>query len=143
MPDGVVMLSEPYRLAADVWGIGFKTADTIAASVGIARPPASFVPQPGWSTRWCGGSPGGGTCPSSGSSTIVATRQATATSPAHSSDTGAHTRLAEGIHSRKVTSMARSACSQGWPRGGGFPATGHDKNVITAPTAAPTPGAVR
>jgi exodeoxyribonuclease V alpha subunit len=28
---------EPYRLAADVWGIGFKTADTIAASVGIAR----------------------------------------------------------------------------------------------------------
>ena len=28
--------SEPYRLAADVWGIGFKTADTIAAAVGIA-----------------------------------------------------------------------------------------------------------
>jgi len=28
---------EPYRLAADVWGIGFKTADTIAAAVGIAR----------------------------------------------------------------------------------------------------------
>jgi exodeoxyribonuclease V alpha subunit len=28
---------QPYRLAADVWGIGFKTADTIAASVGIAR----------------------------------------------------------------------------------------------------------
>jgi len=27
---------EPYRLAKDVWGIGFKTADTIAASVGIA-----------------------------------------------------------------------------------------------------------
>ncbi len=27
---------QPYRLAADVWGIGFKTADTIAASVGIA-----------------------------------------------------------------------------------------------------------
>ena len=27
---------EPYRLAADVWGIGFKTADTIAAAVGIA-----------------------------------------------------------------------------------------------------------
>ena len=27
----------PYRLASDVWGIGFKTADTIAASVGIAR----------------------------------------------------------------------------------------------------------
>ncbi len=32
-----VVRSEPYRLAADVWGIGFKTADTIAASVGIAR----------------------------------------------------------------------------------------------------------
>ena len=31
-----VVRSEPYRLAADVWGIGFKTADTIAASVGIA-----------------------------------------------------------------------------------------------------------
>src|SRR5206468_305003 len=29
--------NEPYRLAADVWGIGFKTADTIAMSVGIAR----------------------------------------------------------------------------------------------------------
>jgi exodeoxyribonuclease V alpha subunit len=28
---------EPYRLAADVWGIGFKTADAIAAAVGIAR----------------------------------------------------------------------------------------------------------
>ncbi len=30
-----VVRSEPYRLAADVWGIGFKTADTIAAAVGI------------------------------------------------------------------------------------------------------------
>ena len=27
---------EPYKLAAEIWGIGFKTADTIAASVGIA-----------------------------------------------------------------------------------------------------------
>ncbi|HUJ64074.1 MAG TPA: ATP-dependent RecD-like DNA helicase, partial [Acidimicrobiales bacterium] len=27
--------NEPYRLAAEVWGIGFKTADTIARSVGI------------------------------------------------------------------------------------------------------------
>jgi ATP-dependent exoDNAse (exonuclease V) alpha subunit len=27
--------NEPYRLAADVWGIGFKTADTIAQAVGI------------------------------------------------------------------------------------------------------------
>ena len=31
-----VVRSEPYRLAADVWGIGFKTADAIAAAVGIA-----------------------------------------------------------------------------------------------------------
>jgi exodeoxyribonuclease V alpha subunit len=30
-----VVRNEPYRLAADVWGIGFKTADTIAQSVGI------------------------------------------------------------------------------------------------------------
>jgi exodeoxyribonuclease V alpha subunit len=34
--DGVgVVRDEPYRLAADVWGIGFKTADTIARAVGI------------------------------------------------------------------------------------------------------------
>src|SRR5256884_429067 len=31
-----VVRHEPYRLAADVWGIGLKTADTIATSVGIA-----------------------------------------------------------------------------------------------------------
>jgi len=30
-----VVRNEPYRLAADVWGIGFKTADTIARGVGI------------------------------------------------------------------------------------------------------------
>jgi exodeoxyribonuclease V alpha subunit len=30
-----VVKTEPYRLASDVWGIGFKTADTIAQSVGI------------------------------------------------------------------------------------------------------------
>src|SRR3954464_118238 len=30
-----VVRKEPYRLAAEVWGIGFKTADTIAAAVGI------------------------------------------------------------------------------------------------------------
>ena len=30
-----VVKNEPYRLAADVWGIGFKTADTIARSLGI------------------------------------------------------------------------------------------------------------
>src|ERR1700733_1082111 len=32
-----VVRHEPYRLAADVWGVGFKTADTIAGAVGIAR----------------------------------------------------------------------------------------------------------
>jgi exodeoxyribonuclease V alpha subunit len=30
-----VVRTQPYRLAAEVWGIGFKTADTIAAAVGI------------------------------------------------------------------------------------------------------------
>jgi exodeoxyribonuclease V alpha subunit len=30
-----VVKSEPYKLAADVWGIGFKTADSIATAVGI------------------------------------------------------------------------------------------------------------
>lgn len=30
-----VVKSEPYKLAADVWGIGFKTADAIAEAVGI------------------------------------------------------------------------------------------------------------
>ncbi|MBC6459871.1 ATP-dependent RecD-like DNA helicase [Actinomadura sp. HBU206391] len=30
-----VVRNEPYRLAADVWGIGFKTADAIARAVGV------------------------------------------------------------------------------------------------------------
>src|SRR4051812_30225004 len=30
-----VVRDEPYRLAAEVWGVGFKTADTIAQAVGI------------------------------------------------------------------------------------------------------------
>jgi endonuclease V-like protein UPF0215 family len=30
-----VVRNEPYRLASEVWGIGFKTADTIARAVGI------------------------------------------------------------------------------------------------------------
>ncbi|HEU5159415.1 MAG TPA: ATP-dependent RecD-like DNA helicase [Streptosporangiaceae bacterium] len=30
-----VVKDDPYRLAADVWGIGFKTADTIARAIGI------------------------------------------------------------------------------------------------------------
>jgi exodeoxyribonuclease V alpha subunit len=34
-----VVRTEPYRLASDVWGIGFKTADAIARAVGI--PPDS------------------------------------------------------------------------------------------------------
>ena len=29
--------SNPYRLADDIWGIGFRTADTIAAKLGLAR----------------------------------------------------------------------------------------------------------
>ena len=33
---GRVIAKEPYRLAREVWGIGFKTADTIARAVGIA-----------------------------------------------------------------------------------------------------------
>ena len=32
-----VIAKEPYRLAREVWGIGFKTADKIAQAVGIAR----------------------------------------------------------------------------------------------------------
>ncbi|MDQ3899144.1 MAG: hypothetical protein M3319_01350 [Actinomycetota bacterium] len=30
-----VVRTQPYRLASEVWGIGFKTADTIARAVGI------------------------------------------------------------------------------------------------------------
>jgi exodeoxyribonuclease V alpha subunit len=30
-----IVMNEPYRLASEVWGIGFKTADTIARAVGI------------------------------------------------------------------------------------------------------------
>lgn len=30
-----VVRNQPYRLAADVWGIGFLTADRIAQAVGI------------------------------------------------------------------------------------------------------------
>ncbi len=32
-----IVRAEPYRLASDVWGIGFKTADAIAVAVGIAH----------------------------------------------------------------------------------------------------------
>src|SRR4051794_13975322 len=34
---GAVITEEPYRLAREVWGIGFKTADKIAKAVGIAH----------------------------------------------------------------------------------------------------------
>ncbi|MDQ2785206.1 MAG: ATP-dependent RecD-like DNA helicase [Chloroflexota bacterium] len=33
---GRIVAQDPYRLAREVWGIGFKTADTIAKAVGIA-----------------------------------------------------------------------------------------------------------
>jgi exodeoxyribonuclease V alpha subunit len=33
---GAIIAKAPYRLAREVWGIGFKTADTIARAVGIA-----------------------------------------------------------------------------------------------------------
>ena len=33
---GAILTQAPYRLAREVWGIGFKTADTIARAVGIA-----------------------------------------------------------------------------------------------------------
>lgn len=32
-----VVSTDPYRLAIDVWGIGFRTADRIAASLGVAK----------------------------------------------------------------------------------------------------------
>jgi exodeoxyribonuclease V alpha subunit len=38
-----VVRREPYKLATDVWGIGFRTADTIARSVGIPHDSAERV----------------------------------------------------------------------------------------------------
>jgi exodeoxyribonuclease V alpha subunit len=36
--DAVSLIREnPYRLALDIWGIGFRTADRVAASLGVAR----------------------------------------------------------------------------------------------------------
>jgi exodeoxyribonuclease V alpha subunit len=32
-----VVANEPYRLALEVWGVGFKTADRLAGAIGIAR----------------------------------------------------------------------------------------------------------
>ena len=37
-----VVKNEPYRLAADVWGIGFLTADRIAQAVGIPHEGVEF-----------------------------------------------------------------------------------------------------
>jgi exodeoxyribonuclease V alpha subunit len=45
-----VVRSEPYRLASEVWGIGFKTADTIAKAVGIPHTTAQSGSKPGCST---------------------------------------------------------------------------------------------
>jgi ATP-dependent exoDNAse (exonuclease V) alpha subunit len=33
----VKVTENPYRLALDIWGIGFKTADTLAQKLGIPR----------------------------------------------------------------------------------------------------------
>jgi exodeoxyribonuclease V alpha subunit len=62
-----VVRREPYRLAADVWGIGFNTADQIAQRLGIphdspqrvkaglssscrrpARTATAICPRPSW-----------------------------------------------------------------------------------------------
>ncbi|MCJ7604253.1 MAG: hypothetical protein MUO63_22475 [Desulfobulbaceae bacterium] len=32
-----IVRTNPYRLAEDIWGIGFKSADRIALSMGIAQ----------------------------------------------------------------------------------------------------------
>ncbi len=32
-----VMHENPYRLADDIWGVGFKTADSIAEKLGIGK----------------------------------------------------------------------------------------------------------
>jgi exodeoxyribonuclease V alpha subunit len=41
-----VVRAEPCRLAADAWGIGSKTADTIARAVGIAHDSPSGSKNP-------------------------------------------------------------------------------------------------
>jgi hypothetical protein len=47
-----VVRAKPYRLAAEVWGIGFPTADTIATSMAPGRSRCA-----GWSRRRCGCGP--------------------------------------------------------------------------------------
>ena len=41
-----VVRREPYRLAAEVWGIGFKTADQIAQRLATPRQPAAGQGRP-------------------------------------------------------------------------------------------------
>ncbi|HEV2600856.1 MAG TPA: ATP-dependent RecD-like DNA helicase [Candidatus Babeliales bacterium] len=42
--DSIALITEnPYRLVQDIWGIGFKTADTIAQNLGIAKDSAQRI----------------------------------------------------------------------------------------------------
>ncbi|GAA3164220.1 ATP-dependent RecD-like DNA helicase [Nonomuraea salmonea] len=45
-----IVRTQPYKLADDVWGIGFKTADTIAQAVGIPPTTAQNASRPGCAT---------------------------------------------------------------------------------------------
>ena len=47
-----IVSRDPYRLALDVNGVGFKTADRIAAAIGVARGLAASGCKPAFS-RWC------------------------------------------------------------------------------------------
>ena len=58
-----VVRHEPYRLAADVWGIGFKTADTIAVAVGIAADSPERIKACGYTLSEAADD-GPATCPS-------------------------------------------------------------------------------
>jgi exodeoxyribonuclease V alpha subunit len=56
-----VVKAEPYRLAADVWGVGFKTADTIAKQLGIPHDSPERV-KAGLQFALSQASDGGGHC---------------------------------------------------------------------------------
>ena len=43
--------ADPYRLASDIYGIGFKTADKIAHDLGLPGMPPSRAWPRAWSTR--------------------------------------------------------------------------------------------
>lgn len=45
-----VIAEEPFRLAREVWGVGFKTADTIAQAIGMA--PDASADCTGRFSRW-------------------------------------------------------------------------------------------